>query len=741
MNKYYKLVIALFFGIITFSALPVSGQEQLAFPGAEGFGRFTTGGRGGIVYEVTNLNNTGPGSLRQGLEMSGARTIVFRVSGTIDLATDIKIRNGNLTIAGQTAPGDGITIKGSGLVIDANNIIIRYIRIRPGDITGRELDALWGRQRSDIIIDHCSLSWSTDEVGSFYDNERFTLQWCILSESLYESVHGKGRHGYGGIWGGKNGATFHHNLLAHHTSRNPRFNGARYTTTTETEFVDFRNNVIYNWGSNSAYGGEGGNHNIIANYYKPGPATQSGAKQYRIVDPDFSATVPLGKWYVAENYVAGNATVTADNWSGGVQGLTATQLAEARVEVPFAAAPVTTQTAVDAFESVLEHVGVSHRRDPIDMRIVEETRTGTATYGGVYGAGKGIIDTQETVGGWPELEEGTAPVDTDKDGMPDEWELANGLNIADPADRNGDLDEDGYTNLEEYLNSLVEAPPAFLMIPPQQTAPENGSGAVDYAEAVLTWVHDAPSFKLYLGISAKKQELVASGIAENTIAVSDLSPETEYFWRVEAVAENGTSISSQVWSFTTLTDMSLLPAVNPVPAAGSADVGYEELALEWTSDAPSHNVFLGTSADDMVQIASGISGLTYNITNLSPSTEYFWRVEGVDGETVSRSEVWSFTTAAVTSVDGEVLEEFFKCSPNPFSESLKIEFKLHSSQAVELSIYDMNNKLVKTILKSSLAAGAHQVQVNGRELQEGMYICVLRTPKNKVVRRLVHLGK
>ena len=736
MKKYYKLLIALLFGVIMSQASPTYGQEQLAFPGAEGFGRFTSGGRGGIVYEVTNLNDAGAGSLRQGLEMSGARTIVFRVSGTIQLASDIRIRNGNLTIAGQTAPGGGITISGRGLVVDANNIIIRYIRIRPGDISGAEVDAIWGREQSDIIIDHCSFSWGVDEIASFYDNERFTLQWCILSESLYRSVHPKGDHGYGGIWGGKNGATFHHNLLAHHSSRNPRFNGARYTTTTETEFVDFRNNVIYNWGNNSGYGGENGKHNIIANYYKPGPATPTGSKSYRIVQPDFSSE----GWYIAENYVAGNATVTQDNWNGGVQGLTSTQLTQSRAEVPFAAAPVTTQTATDAYESVLEKVGASHHRDPIDLRILEEASTGTATFGGAFGAGKGIIDSQTTVGGWPELAEGFAPIDTDQDGMSDEWELANGLNATNPADRNEDRDEDGYTNLEEYLNSLVEAPAAYVMMPPQEPAPEDGATDISL-EVILQWAHDASKFNVYLGTSAKQQELVGSELAEPTFAVSDLSTDTQYFWRAEAIAEDGTSISSPVWSFTTIPGMGLRAPFDPAPTIGSADVGYEELVLSWTSDAPAHNVFLGTSADDMAQIASGISGLTYNITNLSPSTEYFWRVEGVDGETVSSSEVWSFTTAAVTSVDGEVLEKFFKCSPNPFSESLKIEFELHSQQTVELALYDMNNKLVRTILNSSLAAGSHQVQLNAKGLQEGMYVCVLQTPKNKVVQRVVYLRK
>lgn len=451
---------------LIFICLFVAGSADMdaqlpAFPGAEGFGAAATGGRNGSVIEVTNLNNSGTGSLRAAIEASGARTVVFRVSGTIALQSNLQISNPNITIAGQTAPGDGICLKNYPLKVSADNVIIRFIRSRLGDeIPEVEDDAMNGRHHKNIILDHCSMSWSVDECASFYDNENFTMQWCLLSESLYHSQHEKGNHGYGGIWGGK-GATFHHNLLAHHTSRNPRFCGSRYSNQPELEKIDHRNNVIYNWGFNSCYGAEGGSYNIVNNYYKYGPAT---GPRDRIIHPDADnggnaqPAGVRGSFYITGNYLWGYPKTTEDNWTYGVDGVTAAIREEIKLDNPIDAPAITEHSAEEAFERVLASVGtVLPARDPLDTRIVREALTGTATYGGVYGTAKGIIDTQTTVGGWPVLESDTIPTDTDHDGMPDYWEEAMGLNKNDEADRNGDKSGNGYTNLEDYLNGLVES--------------------------------------------------------------------------------------------------------------------------------------------------------------------------------------------------------------------------------------------------------------------------------------------
>ncbi|SMO94209.1 T9SS type A sorting domain-containing protein [Gracilimonas mengyeensis] len=637
-----KLAMLGFAVLLSVFMVGESSAQQLAFPGAEGFGKYTSGGRGGEVYIVTNLDDSGPGSLRHGVEMEGARTIVFALSGTIELRTDLKIDNDNISIFGQTAPGDGIALSGRSTVIDADNVIIQYVRFRPGDISTQDadgLDALWGRQNSDIMIDHVSMSWSVDETGSFYDNENFTLQWSILSESMYDSQHGKGTHGYGGIWGGA-GATFHHNLLAHHTSRNPRFNGARYTTSPETELADFRNNVIYNWGGNSSYGGEEGNYNMVANYYKSGPATDDGSKEHRILDGGYG---PFGKWYIEDNYVDGYPDVTANNWDGGIQGVPSSFEDDLRVREPFEAPELESfETAEEAFENVLAYAGaILPRRDTVDARVVMETRTGTATYGGVYGAGTGIIDSQEDVGGWPELLSAPAPEDSDQDGIPDEWETENDLDPSNPNDSR-QITENGYSNLENYIHT-IQAQSEFSPAP----------GTLSLLSPVgETGISIQPDFSWESASFAKEYQLqIRDGagdfgtiIFEDTVETttysfpedSSLSGKSTYFWRVRGLNDSGEGLWTNYAFFETEMTVSTDP-VTGLPSAFALQQNYPnpfnpttniEYALPQSArvDLAVYDL-TGRKVADLVQRnqQAGLHSVAFDASNLS-SGVYIYRL-------------------------------------------------------------------------------------------------------------------
>lgn len=520
--------------IIAASLISISTMAQApAFPGAEGHGRFVTGGRGGKIYHVTNLNDSGTGSFREAVK-SGNRIIVFDVAGVIALKSDLKIAD-NITILGQTAPSPGITLRYYTVQPGSNNII-RFIRIRRGqekDINDGA-DASWQRNKTGIIFDHCSFSWSIDEVASFYDNNNFTMQWCTVAESLTNPGHSKGAHGYGGIWGGKL-ASFHHNFVAHLMNRGPRFNGARYgwtgytnnkeystykwQNTVQAENVDFRNCVMYN-AQGTCYGGPGGGQiNIVNNYYKAGPShslrgtTLNGLKvdvstgkergsQDRITLVTLSTQSNSDKNHpelydmTSRYYINGNTTETTKgqktkntDWTGisydkGVPSLngeyyspdaknfygdavahttiSGKSCVKIKMDKPAPTGQVTTHSAAEAYEKVLAYVGASLYRDEIDARYMEEAKTGTATYKGSITNSPGIIDKVSDVKGYTETNFGTgtrpASFDTDKDGIPDEWEKANGLNPNDVSDAlTYSLDAKGYyTNIEVYANSLVE---------------------------------------------------------------------------------------------------------------------------------------------------------------------------------------------------------------------------------------------------------------------------------------------
>lgn len=469
--------------------------ELPAFPGAEGFGRYTTGGRGGKVYHVTTIQDGDlEGTFRHAINQKGPRTIVFDVAGTIKLTRDLKIGYGDLTVAGQTAPGQGVCFADYPVTIAADNVILRYLRFRVGNKSGGEPDGLGGMENKNVIIDHCSISWSVDECCSVYGGENLTIQWCMVSESLRKAGHEKGSHGYGGNWGGAK-ASYHHNLMAHHTSRVPRLGPRPFTQ--ERELVDLRNNVFYNWAGEGCYGGEGMKVNMVNNYYKPGPATPADKSvHYRIANIGVRTTAycrnedgtpnvwaPMehvwGKFFVDGNRMEGHDDVTADNWTRGIYAqinndkcdgkFTEATRDTMRLGQALETGVVTTHTAQVAFDKVVAYAGCSKVRDSVDERIAKETKDGTATYKGSVSDDAanypGLIDVPEdimpagAVSAWPELSDGGVKEedlrDSDKDGIPDKWETEHEL---DPENANDGSakNEEGYTHLEIYMNSLVD---------------------------------------------------------------------------------------------------------------------------------------------------------------------------------------------------------------------------------------------------------------------------------------------
>ncbi|MBI1387900.1 MAG: pectate lyase [bacterium] len=407
-----------------------------AFPGAQGFGSTTPGGRGGDVIYVENLNDDGPGSLREAVRAKGQRMVLFSVAGTIELRSPLKIDNPFITIAGQSAPGGGVCLKNYYLGVSTHDVVIRYLRVRVGDESGKEQDAVSINDSQNVVIDHCSVSWSIDECLSVSgDSDNVTVQWCFITESLNDSIHSKGEHGYGSLLRTTGGhLSFHHNLYAHHNSRNPRPGGA-YDNSGEGTLLDFRNNLIYDWGGRAGYSSDDPCRlNLIANYYKPGPSTSE-----KVRSQAFNIGSNNTKLYFAENEMEGFKS--DDQWA--MVGASGVALSLVKKDAPFEAAPVETMKAKSVYDQVLFSAGATQpARDAVDERIVEGVRSG----------GGGIIDSQNDVGGWPVFDDYPPFADSDSDGMPDAWETRNRFNPDDPADGLADRDGDGYTNLEEYLN-------------------------------------------------------------------------------------------------------------------------------------------------------------------------------------------------------------------------------------------------------------------------------------------------
>lgn len=412
-------------------------KEIPAFPGAEGFGAATPGGRGGKVIAVTNLNEDGPGSLRAACEAEGPRIVIFRVSGIITLRKKLIVRNPYLTIAGQTAPGDGICLRNFTFVIATHDVVVRYLRSRLGDVTAQEDDSITlAAGARNVILDHCSATWSTDEALSLAGNvSNVTVQWCLIAEALNHSKHAKGPHGYGSLSRANGPVTWHHNLWAHNNSRNPRL-GDNYGRPPYPTF-DVRNNVIYDYGEVASGLTQGKlKVNYVGNYIRPGPSS-------RVTTPIHVGGPSELSFYLKDNVFEGNDELTRDNSKFLDPVLIDGKRQVEIVTEGFAAPLVRRESAREAFEAVLRAVGASlSQRDSVDARIVNEVRQRSGS----------IIDSQSQVGGWPELKSATPPPDTDGDGMPDKWERLHGLKPNDSADGSADKDRDGYTNIEEYLN-------------------------------------------------------------------------------------------------------------------------------------------------------------------------------------------------------------------------------------------------------------------------------------------------
>lgn len=605
--------------IIATAAISIAAGAQTppAFPGAEGHGRYVTGGRGGQIVHVTNLNDSGTGSFRQAVSGSAKKTIVFDVAGVIALKSNVNI-GANTTIMGQTAPAPGITLRYYTVNPAGDNIVIRFMRFRRGqekDVNDGA-DASTARHYTGIIIDHCSLSWSIDEVASFYDNNNFTLQWSTIGESLCNAGHNKGAHGYGGIWGGKL-ASFHHNLICHVNNRSPRFNGARYDwqgytsnqlymqykwqNAVQAENVDFRNCVVYNCG-NGCYGGPGGGKvNMVGNYYKSGPAASTTKlTQVTVGASGNSEGYPTywgmtSRYYVEGNTIDGkdagwetfdydSGTITRDGkrWSKDPKhyngedetyvSVGGTDYVCMKLDKPAPAGEVTTHEADIAFQQVLAYAGASLHRDNVDERYMEEAENGECTYMGSVTKKYGRIDLVKDVNGYTEANFGTgsrpAEFDTDRDGMPDDWESANGLDPAKNDANQYTLDKyKFYTNVEVYCNQLVQK----IMINENSDARE-GLAVQDYFPQYYTENEMMVKAVNEDAAKPKEQEPVEGIVATGTVT-----------WTLDALTATQGQASEEITRYIASTDHSVgsnLTATKVYSNSDKKSIEYKATAKE-----------------------------------------------------------------------------------------------------------------------------------------------------------------
>jgi hypothetical protein len=621
-------------------------SQIIAFPGAEGFGKFTTGGRGGQVLKVTNLNDSGPGSLRAAIDTRGARIIVFEVSGNIKLKSFLKIRHGNITIAGQTAPGEGITIQDYSLEVgDVKNVIIRFIRSRHGDLANVEGDSFEAQRVSDMIIDHCSFTWGTDETCSLTDVQNTTIQNSIIAEGLNNSVHSKGRHGYGSIMGG-NGFSLIHNLWAHFEIRMPSLASGSVPS-----LMELKNNVIYNWQSRSSNNGSKVSANLYANYYKPGPATKAsgGHTPQNYLWPSGNSTNPYGKFYLESNKLEGRSTIESNQWAG--VRLESTELTNTYLEslknkdqngnlVPFQT-PLRLYnqniSADAAFLHILNNAGANLFRDEVDQRILNDVKNGTITAKGSKTGLLGIIDSQRDVGGWPLLKSLPAPLDTDQDGIPDAWELNNNLNPNKSNDREYNLSP-YYTDIEVYINSLVvnvvrsQYPTTPFRVVP--ILPSNKSSNIAPIEVTFAWepIVNSDTYQIQISKSStfSSGNVTLSNLKNESIVYPKLDANSTYYWRIRAVQNGIEGSYSNTQTFKT-NSLNAIPGSTILlqPSPNQEKVSVTPI-FSWAKvpNSASYQIQVSTSSDFSVLLINqiNITETFFNSQQLEEDKFYYWRV-------------------------------------------------------------------------------------------------------------------
>lgn len=640
------LNISIIVVLIALTSSPKCVSQTLAFPDAEGFGKYTTGGRDGVVIKVTNLNDNGPGSLREAIKKNFPRIIVFEVSGTIYLKDELKVEFGDLTIAGQTAPGHGITLAHFNFRVEADNVIIRHIRSRLSAEGNQQEDAFTCRYGTNIMIDHCSFSWSVDEVASIYLTRKLTMQNCIIAEAFHNSIHDKGAHGYGGIWGGDS-VSFHHNLIMHNTSRNPRFHGARWAENW-VENVDFRNNVIYNWTNNSIYGGEPSELdgspvfiNIVNNYFKYGPSTSASIKN-RIVEP-YKNAFGYAKYFIDGNYIYESPETTADNWTYGVQNVSVAIKENIKSDTSYPYSITSIHTAEEAYEFVLKNAGTNVPfQDTVDRRLIWEVTNDTALYGGKLGANRGIVDNINDVGGYPELFSDWTPKDMDNDGIPDDWEIDNGLDPTNPNDNHTILPNSEYPAIEDYINGIVASNGNFVN-PPTALHAE----LTDVKAITLEWKDNSKNETYFV---IQRSDLISFETIDSvptnrtTYIDTNLLFDKTYTYRVQAITEIDSSVFSNTSSVETLgADGRAKPAHSPYPTNFASKVTVLP-QLSWTAGIGSqtHDIYFGTT--DPPPFVVNTTEIFFKTKLLEHNSKYYWRIDEVNNNGITEGDTWVFTT-------------------------------------------------------------------------------------------------